>query len=656
MVRCSIQKCNQKGSLLVRVRQLSDKAGLSASTVAITGPTPGSKPTNGLGIAEFTGLTPGIYAATVTLSSANKAKKYTLLPHPKSTGVAAGTQSTLDVFAKAHYGVTALNLPARFAPSVERVGTYEIDDKQASAASGYLELFRTMGNALVEVPIWRRELTDAERTNGHHELNWDGKIGGQSGGTDFPGDWLSVEFSPYKLRLTLPGGSPEKQEATFKVEVAEVGLTVADSAEKRLMMNDPEHRFELVALVKLKKIDGSGVITQVPVGVTFRFTDPGASNTAKVDSFQHVKAPDKYLGKKSDAVAVHFAAHAASASTSSDGYRTQCRAAAVGAVGADQGKAKTWFKPSGVGGDNFTLKASVLHSNGNTLATKEGEALTVWRFVTFDRIYEMQGETHVSVNGSTATIAPVFEPAFVRYQAGAPTAINASQSVKYIGLWTDAATPQQSWTAVQAKIAAETPTADEIRNAKYAGADAALINRLTAARAAIIAKAQAWADRIDSAFDTSMNKWISDAAIPENALVAIKYYHPKYSMGGGDHATLEWKFGEATTPAWLRIAAFSDGAGGHFYTGLDPDTYWTNWGGLSHGSGRVTAPTGNPAAIVKQVVRHEAGHATESFFKRDVFGASLDHSVSNAGIMYYATSGGTTFTDREKKILRGIKP
>ena len=153
-----------------------------------------------------------------------------------------------------------------------------------------------------------------------------------------------------------------------------------------------------------------------------------------------------------------------------------------------------------------------------------------------------------------------------------------------------------------------------------------------------------------------MRKWISDVGLPSNSLVAIQYYHPKFSHAGGDYATSEWKLGGASVPAWLRVGAFQKSGGGHYYTNLDPDGLWVNWGGLSHGSGRVSVAKGNSNATTKQVVRHEAGHATKSFFKRDVFGPSLDHSVSNAGIMYYTTSGGTTFTTREKKILRGIVP
>ena len=100
-------------------------------------------------------------------------------------------------------------------------------------------------------------------------------------------------------------------------------------------------------------------------------------------------------------------------------------------------------------------------------------------------------------------------PAFVSYTAGAPTAIDAARSVKYIGLWGGAGTPQHAWATVQAKTAAETPTAAEISDASYAGADPALLAKQATARAAIVAKAQAWTDRIDTAFHSNMNSWIS---------------------------------------------------------------------------------------------------------------------------------------------------
>ncbi len=485
--------------------------------------------------------------------------------------------------------------------------------------------------------------------SGAHELDggdkgtflWDGKSGAS---------YIGPLQSPFKIEGAMADDASVKDKAEVKVEVKEIALKVT-APDDKLMMNDPSAKIEAIAEVKLKKSDGSGVLTKVEVEVTFTFTDPGGDNTPKASSFLY--APGSNLGKAGDAAAVHFEVHPDSSESSADGYKTKAAAKTNVTAAASIGMAKIYFKPSGVGGDDFKLKAAVL-DGATTLVSAESNALTVWRAVTFDKIYEMAGETHVSVNGATGTISPVFDPAFVKYTAGAPTAISAAKSVKYIGLWDGAA--QKSWATVQAKTAAETPTAAEIAAATYAGADAAQVAARAVAQAAIIAKAQAWANRIDSAFSADMDKWITDAAIPANALVAIKYYHPKFSVAGGDAQTNEWKLGGAATPAWLRVGAFQNGAGGHYYTNLDPDGAWTNWGGLSHGSGRVTVPTGNAAATVKQVVRHEAGHATKSFFKRDVFGPSLDHSVSQAGIMYYTTDGGTTFTEREKKILRGITP
>lgn len=556
---------------------------------------------------------------------------------------------------KPKYGVTKLTMPARFAPSVEKVGSYTIDDVEAVASYCKLELFHTVKTVMDESkPLWTRSLGTDEYKNGEHQLEWDGRISGHNGGSDYPGDWLSPHFSPYKLRITLPGGSPEVQEATFKIEVAEITLELKDGPDKKLFMNDVERKFEAISTVKLKNSGGSAVLTKVPVRVDFSFADPPADNTTKADSFKY--ADPKCLGKKADADAVHWAALGATTSTSLDSYKTGCIVLTDTADGADQGKAKVHFKPSGVGGDDFKLKAAVKHSSDAELLAKEGDAHTVWRFVDFANIHEMQGQTHVSTNGSTATISPVFDPAFVRYTAGAATPIPADKSVKYIGLWGGTGTPQKSWATMKAKEAGETPTATEITEATYAGADPAEVAKRDLARAAIKAKAQAWATRIDSAFHADMPQWVSDAAIPSNALVGIQYYHPKYSHAGGDYQTSEWRLGGASTPAWLTVDVFPKSGGGHYYTGKDPDALWINWGGLSHGSGRVTVPLGNSDATVKQVVRHEAGHATKSFFKRDVFGASLDHSVSNAGIMYYTTSGGTTFTDREKKILRGINP
>lgn len=444
-------------------------------------------------------------------------------------------------------------------------------------------------------------------------------------------------------------------DAGTKIEVVQVQTTI-DAPGNRIYMNDPDHKVLVTALVTFKETTAADGLDCLPK-VVFSFADPGNNNTAKADSYEY--APGKSLGKTADPAAVYWEGFAGYAATSADAWHATAAVTTKPVPGkADQVEAKVWFKPSGVGGNDYAVTATVYRPDGTTeIAHGTAPAATIWRKVSFDKIYEMQGETHVSTNAATATISPVYVPAFVDYSAGARIELDATKSVKYIGLWTDAATPQQDWAVVQQKQADETPTAQEITEATYAGADPVAVAKRDAAQTQIIAKAQKWVTRIDGAFNTARNKWVTDAGIPANALVGIRYYHPKYSADGGDGPTGEWKCGGASTPAWLRVTTFSGN-----YTNVDPDGSWVggggSWVGLSHGNGIVTVPKRtNADAAIKQTVRHEAGHATRSFFKREVFGPSLDHSASNAGIMYKSSAlGGTTFSDREKKILRGIKP
>lgn len=442
--------------------------------------------------------------------------------------------------------------------------------------------------------------------------------------------------------------------AELKYEVTKIEVQVTTQSNK-VIMNDPEAKCLVTALVTYKRSNAEGALDSLPDKVVFTFTDPDGNNTDKPSSFNYTGS--KHLGKKADASATYWVAQSGYSAASDDSFNSNAKVTCKDVTPNEAMQAQINFKPSGVGGNEYKITAKVFKADGvSELVSAQSTKFVIWRKVSFDKIYEMKSMTHVSTNAATATIAPVYNPAFVEYTAGTRTELTTAQSVKYIGLWKDTATPQRSWATVQAKIPAETPSATEITDAKYTGSTPEGLLKRTAARAAILAKAQAWADRIDSAFSRDMNKWIADVSLPANAVVGIQYYHPKFSSRGGDFATSEWKLGEPSVPAWLRVGAFQKSSGGHYYTNLDPDGLWVNWGGLSHGSGRVSVPTGISSATTKQVIRHEAGHATKSWFKREPFGPSLDHSASNAGIMYYTTSGGTTFTTREKKILRGITP
>jgi hypothetical protein len=86
-----------------------------------------------------------------------------------------------------------------FAPEKEKLKIkYEIDDVSGCIEKATLELlYRNNKTA-----IWTKELKDGDVAHGPHEIEWDGKI---PKGTDFPEEYITVEHSPYKLKLTIQG-------------------------------------------------------------------------------------------------------------------------------------------------------------------------------------------------------------------------------------------------------------------------------------------------------------------------------------------------------------------------------------------------------------------------------------------------------------------
>lgn len=535
--------------------------------------------------------------------------------------------------------VEITSVPPNFVPTAEKCKIkYKVEaDAVAATDKGTLVILDKDGKEIykkTDLPLDEtKELT----------FEWDGK--------DAHGKMVALDAGAMKVKLSVTGDAKvAPKEKEVKVEIHSLSLEIRGMDDRsRVFMNDPAAAFDIVAAVKMKKSDGSAMPAESSLKVKFTFTR--GANTAKAASYQYDPAP-KRLGKDA-AGTVYWKKHADCEASSADSFHTACVVKTLAGGGADQGKAKVQFLPSGVGKDKFKVKASVLAAD-NVTVLKEIESVefTVWRSVDFSRIYEMHGENHVATHATTAGISPYFDPAFVKFTAGAANAIPAGKSVEYIGLWKDNVTKQESWSAISAKTAAERPSPTELADAGYAGAAPNLVARRDHARAAIKAKAQAWTNRIDAKFDAAMDKWLADAAIPHNSIIGIRYYHPKYNITG-DTATSEWNLYGAGTPAWLRVDTFSGN-----YTDMDPDDCWVfggEWGGLSIGNGIFSVPK-NATDVIVKVVCHEAAHATRSFFKREDFGPSLDHSVSNAGIMYFDTTGGDNFTEREKKVLRGVVP
>ncbi len=104
---------------------------------------------------------------------------------------------------------------------------YDLHNPQGAIREAHLELFRRFDAK----PFWTRELTGDELLEGEHvlefgtEKKWNGKI--DPAHADFPGDFLTVEHSPYKLRLTVKGDGVTRSPVAwtfFHVLVAKLEL------------------------------------------------------------------------------------------------------------------------------------------------------------------------------------------------------------------------------------------------------------------------------------------------------------------------------------------------------------------------------------------------------------------------------------------------
>jgi len=416
-----------------------------------------------------------------------------------------------------------------------------------------------------------------------------------------------------------------------KFEIVSVKATIA-APDNRVYMNIPANKVLVTALVTYKESTAVDALDTLP-GVVFSFNDPAPPNTAAIDS--HLYDGSHRLGKCADPAAVYWEAHAEHPASSTNSYKASAKAATKPIAGKLQVEAKIWLKPSGVGGDDFEVIATVFKPDGTTeIAHDQTPTVTVWREISFNA-YEMTGQTHVSTHGTTAAMSAYYTAdTYVRYSLGTVTTLDAAHSVTYIGLWNHGSGSQLVWATHSAKTAAETPTADETTRANATPPDAA-------ARAAIQAKANAWYNRIQSAcYSNLLSGWATDAGVPASSVVAIEHLHPKFSAGApnSDATTNEW-----SAFSWLRIVA-PNGP-------IHPDQRWANWQGISYGQ-RAYITAGLTAARFKVVIAHEAGHETKNHFKRKDFGSG-DHSAA-AGLMD-PTGSLSAFTVDEMKTLRGFK-
>lgn len=522
--------------------------------------------------------------------------------------------------------------PARFAPGVEPL---QIDYDIAGLAGARVALrVRSVADPAV---LYERELSAAEKASGPHKaLAWDGKA------TD--GKFIDPVRSPYEVTLAADVGPSDARQV--KVELDALTVVVNGLNERRrAIMNDPAARLEVVARARLKTTEGSAA-DGFSIPVKFTFTDDGAANATSAEGFAYQAG--KSLGKASDPAAVYWESHADSPATSTDGFKTECTAKTA-ASGSDPGTARAWFRPSGVGGDDFKVKAAVLGKDGVTeLVTAESQPFAVWRRIEFCDVYTMKGETYIDTATTNAEIGPAFEnDAFVEYERiGAVVTLDPSLTVDYIGLY-KAGGGMKNWPDDFSPVCLESspnqlaPTADELAAYADVGADAATLEAKAAAKAAIEAKAQAWFDKIVADYGQCVSDWFSAVTLPAgNALLAVRYYHPKLSNAGGG-ATNFW-------PAGISINLANPGSG--LSTPGHPDqATWREVQGFNRGNTSVIFKNYSTSARLQIVCRHEIGHATRSVFQRKQFGTG-DHSASGLMTPYGASN---TFSAADVKVLRG---
>ena len=93
----------------------------------------------------------------------------------------------------------------------------------ASAGEARFELYRKSDNS----HLWTRPLSADEMTPATHQIEWDGAIDPHP---DFPDDYVTIEHSPYVLKLFVDGEESEELTAEFKVEVSRIELELGDKA------------------------------------------------------------------------------------------------------------------------------------------------------------------------------------------------------------------------------------------------------------------------------------------------------------------------------------------------------------------------------------------------------------------------------------------
>lgn len=513
----------------------------------------------------------------------------------------------------------------RFAPSVERCNfKYTITPGETTTAQvGKFEVFK---NSDLNNPIYKDETIQLTANRLDYSqgsaVGWDGVM---NQGTN-SGKYIQPKDGPFTLRLTVASQSDYsdavKAEKTLKVEISSMEITPSDdfkAFKPNTSATEIDSPVELT--IKVKKKDGSGVVTAIPFKVKWSFEDPDDSagdttidpNRGSGDDNAQVRQG----GKRADSGGTNpapagtmwktVAGFTATVSTDS-----QTAEAEVSTTGTTQGMSKMTFSTSVISGDNYFLIAKYQKDDGTTFQEKKSGKWSVWKRLDFQNVYKMNGGAAVDNIMTRGNINPAFNgDGYTDYDLGTVQQLTAgAQSPEYVATLINP-------TAAQLPAPGDTPQQ-------------------------IAAKAQAWFNTNRNHINTSHLNFIQTINAPAYSIIGARYYHPKYDGRTGDTNFY---------PPGTLIDTTGSGT-----PSVDPDGEWGNVQGAEIVERSFIFLNITSTIRARIVGRHEVGHASDHV----EFGPG-DHASS--GLMHPTADqsntnpfGVETFSADSILKLRGVRP
>lgn len=265
------------------------------------------------------------------------------------------------------FSIKMNSIDANFAPSVEKLYVrYSIKPIGFTTSFGKIEVFKKGDNINA---IYKDEKIKKTGTNIFYE--WDGKanLGANNG------KFVGPKDSAYTIKISIseksnfaPSCSDQK---TSEVIIDSITLT-PNGAENLIKPNITAIVVDkdIEALIKIKKKDGTGALTEILLKVDWSFEDPDDTATnAGIDS-NGVSGNDNapiLKGGKSGTESIMWKAKGGYTATIKKNFADSETKVAV----PDKGKTVIQFSASAIGGDNYILVAQIKDEAGSTVLKDE---------------------------------------------------------------------------------------------------------------------------------------------------------------------------------------------------------------------------------------------------------------------------------------------